>query len=86
VAAVGAGARHFVEAQLGAGGDDQVVVVQRSRRRPASGGFAVGIDARHGLGNEVDALALQQRAIGIAPPSRLRQPTATQGLDGVNWK
>jgi hypothetical protein len=38
------------------------------------------------LGDEVDALALQQRPTCRQMSSRERQPTATQGLEGTNWK
>jgi hypothetical protein len=47
--------------QLGTGGDDQVVVGQAG----AVGQFqriALGVDALHGLGHELDALLLEVRA------------------------
>ena len=54
-------AGHLGKTQFGAGGDDEVVVVQRLAvgQGQVVGG---GVDGGHGLRDEVDALALQQRA------------------------
>ncbi len=85
VAAVRPGARHFVEAELGSGGDDQVVVGQAVA--------AVEFEAVASASILVTALAMKAMplrsssgAICRMISSRLRQPTATQGLDGTNWK
>ena len=58
VSAVRPRTRDLVEAQLGAGGDDQVVVVQRlATVKGEAVGF--GVDGRHCPGDEADALPRQ---------------------------
>ena len=79
VPAMRAGARHLVETQLRPGGDDQVVVGQhllvgRAARQHQL--VARGVQGGHRLGDELDALALQQRPdlehdfLALAPADR----------------
>ena len=75
VATVRACAGHLVKTQLGTGGDDQVVV--RDDLTIGQGDLiAFGLDAGHGLRDEGDAFAFQQRGnfergvIALAPVDR----------------
>ena len=84
--AVGTQARDFLERQARAGRDHQVVVgeflaiVERELRY-------FGVDCGDRVDEPLDALAFRAApASRPACPSGFRQPTAIQGLDGVNSK
>ena len=81
VAAVRAGAGHFVKGQLGAGGDDQVVVTDglAVRQLHLIGG---GVNAVDALGDEVDALFGQIGRGGKAGVGPLAPADADPGIGG----
>ena len=77
----------FVEGELGAGGDDQIVVVERAAVVRARCGAPPGAAASRPAGR--GAMSPLPEDAGVRSTStalRSRQPTATQGFDGTKMK
>lgn len=80
--ALGPETQDLVERQFGTGRDNQVIVVDR--RAVAELDTVLGrMDAPCALRQQPHALRFMTSARSISISSRLRQPTATQGLDGT---
>jgi hypothetical protein len=74
---------NLVESQSRAGGDDEIVIVDAAARTQQQR-ILLRDDPLRAIGVERDALPAQRlRGIHL-DVARLRQPTATHGLDGVN--
>ena len=74
------------KASFGPGGDDQVVVVERACRRRARPGSRPDARASPRADRTRCPSSRGTARPGTRCRSRLRQLTATQGLDGTKWK